>query len=550
MRPTTLLLLTLIIPQLAQAEVLADHAMVATSHKRATAVGIDILNHGGNAVDAAIAMNAVMGVVEPMSCGMGGDLYAIVYDAKTKKLYGLNASGRSPYAASIEYFEEQGLSEIPKAGPLSWSVPGCVDGWDQLRQRFGTLGWEALLTPAIDCAEKGVAPPETIAGFWHLAEPVLRKHPDSARTFLKDGRAPHLGETFVNPCVARSYREIVRGGRDAYYKGPIAQQIVAFSEKNGGLFSMRDFEDHSSTWVDPVSTDYRGVRVWEIPPPGQGIAVLQMLNLIEGFDVKSMGAGSADWLHLLVEAKRLAYADRAKYYTDPTFAKVPVAGLLSKDYAAARRKLIDPRHAAPHVPPGDVALGGDTIYLCVVDKDRNCVSLIQSNYNGFGSGVVPGDVGFALQNRGTLFALDRAHANRLEPHRRPFHTIIPAMVTKNDRPWFVFGVMGGDMQPQGHVQVLVNLLDFNMDVQAAGDQPRVEHLGSATPTGLAEKGIGTVEAEPGIPDAVVADLERRGHQIKRVKKNGGGYQGILIDPTTNQLHGASESRRDGDAKGY
>jgi gamma-glutamyltranspeptidase/glutathione hydrolase len=485
-----------------------------------------------------------------MSCGAGGDLYAIVWDAKSRKLYGLNASGRSPYAATIDYFEKQGLKEIPKFGPLSWSVPGAVDGWDQLRTRFGTMAWNELLGPAIECAEKGAEVPHTIAGFWKIAATRLSKNPDWAKTYLKDGRAPQEGESFVNPYVARTYREIVQGGRDAFYKGRIAREIVDFSEKNGGLFSMRDFADHTSTWVDPVSTTYRGVRVWEIPPPGQGISVLQMLNLIEPFDVKSMGAGSADWWQLFIEAKRLAYADRAKYYTDPEFAKVPVAALTSKEYAARRKGAIDLKKAAASVPPGDVALGGDTIYLCVVDKDRNCVSLIQSNYDGFGSGLVPGDLGFALQNRGTLFALDRKHANRLTPHRRPFHTIIPAMVTKDDRPWFVFGVMGGDMQPQGHVQVLVNMLDFGMNVQAAGDQPRLEHLLSATPTGIAEKGVGKVEAEPGIPDAVVDELKRRGQNVVRVKKNGGGYQGILLDWDKGVLRGASESRRDGEALGY
>ena len=532
------------------ADVVAEHGMVATSHKRAVAIGVEILKRGGNAVDAAIATNAAMGVVEPMSCGVGGDLYAIVWDAKTKKLYGLNASGRSPYAATIEYFEKQGLTEIPTIGPLSWSVPGAVDGWDQLRMKFGTMGWDQLLGPAIECAEQGVEVPQTIGGFWKAAEPKLSKHPDAAKTFLPGGRAPHVGEVFKNPYIGKTYREIVSGGRDAYYKGRIAKEIVEFSQKNGGLFAMRDFEEHTSTWVDPVSTTYRGVRVWEIPPPGQGIATLQMLNLIEPFDVRAMGPGSADWLQLFVEAKRLVYADRAKYYTDPTFAKVPVERLISKEYASARNGMIDLHHAAPSVPPGEVALGGDTIYLTVVDKDRNCVSLIQSNYMGFGSGLVPGDLGFALQDRGTLFALDRTHANHLEPHRRPFHTIIPAMVTRDDRPWFCFGVMGGDMQPQGHVQVLVNLLDFGMDIQAAGDQPRVEHVGSATPTGRPEKGVGTVEAEPGVRQEVVEELTRRGQNVVRVKKNGGGYQGILIDWDKGVLHGASESRRDGEARGY
>jgi len=531
-------------------DVVAEHGMVATSHKRAVEIGVEILKRGGNAIDAAIATNAAMGVVEPMSCGLGGDLYAIVWDAKTHKLYALNASGRSPYATSIDYFRKQGLREIPTTGPLSWSVPGAVDGWDQLRQKFGTMSWEQLLTPAVECAEQGVEVPKTIGGFFQKAEPELRQYPDSAKTYLvKDGDAPKVGDVFKNPRLAATYRQIIRGGRDAFYKGPIAQQIVDFSQKNGGLFSLRDFADHTSTWVDPVSTTYRGVRVWEIPPPGQGISVLQMLNLIEPFDVKSMGAGSADWFQLFVEAKRLAYADRAKYYTDPNFAKVPVDRLISKEYAAQRPK-IDLKHAAPSTPPGEIALGGDTIYLTVVDKDRNCVSLIQSNYAGFGSGMAPGDLGFVLQNRGCLFALDPAHANHLEPHRRPFHTIIPAMVTRDDRPWFCFGVMGGDMQPQGHVEVLVNMLDFGMNIQQAGDAPRVEHVGSATPTGRPELGVGTVQAEQSIPKEILDELRRRGQHVITVAKNAGGYQGILIDWDKGQLHGASESRRDGEALGY
>ncbi len=549
----TIVLLSLCLGQSAMAEsveTIAREGMVATSHPQAVQVGIDILKRGGNAIDAAIATNAAMGVVEPMSCGMGGDLYAIVYDAKTKKIYGLNASGRSPYGASIEFFKSKNLDFIPASGPLSWSVPGCVDGWDQLRQRFGTMGWDALLSPAAELAEKGFDVAPTIGGFWRGAEGLLQRHPESRRAFLNaQGRAPRAGDRMTNADLAASLRLVIAGGRDAYYKGPIARDIVTFSQVQGGLFSLKDFEDHTSIWVQPVSADYRGYNVWEIPPPGQGISALQMLNILEGYDLHSLGANTAGYLHLLIEAKRLAYADRARYYADPEFVKVPVDRLISKDYAAARRKLIQLDRAAPTMPPGEVALGGDTIYLCVVDKDRNCVSLIQSNFNGFGSGLVPANVGFALQNRGTLFALDPNHANALKPHRRPFHTIIPSLVTKNDRPYFVFGVMGGDMQPQGHVQVLVNLLDFSMNVQAAGDSPRVEHIGSATPTGHPERGVGTVQAEPGIPDAVVRDLEKRGHVITRIAKNGGGYQGILIDDA-NVLHGASESRRDGKAMGY
>jgi gamma-glutamyltranspeptidase/glutathione hydrolase len=492
-----------------------------------------------------------MGLMEPMSCGVGGDLYAIVWDAKSQKLYGLNASGRSPYRATREFFAAKGLREIPVTGPLSWSVPGCVDGWDQLARRFGTMPLARLLEPSIRYAEEGARVPPTIGGFWRAAERKLSRYPDSAKTYLPGGRAPRIGELFKNPRLAQTYRQIADGGRDAFYRGQIAKDIVAFSDASGGLLSLRDFEEHTSSWVEPVSTTYRGCEVWEIPPPSQGIAVLQMLNILEGYDLRAMGPASPDWWHLLIEVKKLAYADRAKYYADPQFAQVPTAVLISKPYAAQRRERIDMHDAAEDVQPGDAKLGqSDTIYLCVVDKDRNCVSLIQSNYSGFGSRMVPGDLGFVLQNRGTLFALDPDHANRLEPHKRPFHTIIPAIVTKDGKPYFVFGVMGGDMQPQGHVQVLVNLLDFGMDVYAAGAAPRVEHFYSATPTGRLAHGSGTVEAEPGVPEATVAELERRGHHVVRIRKNGGGYEGILIDPATNRLHGASEPRRDGVAEGY
>jgi gamma-glutamyltranspeptidase/glutathione hydrolase len=532
--------------------VLASNGMVATSHPLAAQVGLDILKRGGNAVDAAIAANAAMGLMEPMSCGIGGDLYAIVWDAKTQKLHGLNASGRSPYQATRALFADKRLREIPITGPLSWSVPGCVDGWEELQRRFGRLPMDQLLAPSIRYAEQGFPVPEVIAGYWRHAEAKLRQFPDAAKSFLSDNQAPRAGTLFKNPFLAASYREIARNGRDGFYKGRLAREIVAFSEKNGGLFTAKDFTDHTSTWVEPVSTNYRGYAVWEIPPPGQGIAVLQMLNILQGYDLKALGPASADYWHLMLEAKKLAYADRAVYYADPAFGKVPVERLISLAYAEDRRRRIDPGKAMRDVPAGDAKLGhGDTIYLCVVDKDRNCVSLIQSNYFGFGSGLVPGDLGFALQNRGTLFSLDDKHANRLEPHKRPFHTIIPALVTRDGRPWFVFGVMGGDMQPQGQVQVLCNLIDFGMNVQEAGEAPRIEHIGSATPTGLpGEPGGGTVIAERGIPEAVADALSRRGHQVLWTKTNSGGYQGILIDPKTNLLHGGSEARKDGCAVGY
>jgi gamma-glutamyltranspeptidase/glutathione hydrolase len=532
--------------------VLTPHGMVATSHPLAAQVGLDVLKNGGNAVDAAIATNAALGLMEPMSCGIGGDLFAIVWDAKTQKLYGLNASGRSPYRATREEFASRSLDEIPLTGPLSWSVPGCVDGWEELRKRFGSRPLADLLEPTIRYAEEGFPVTEVIAGYWSASQAKLRQWPDAARTFLTDNKAPRAGDVFKNPALARTLREIAKGGRDAFYKGRAAREVVAFSDKHGGLFSLKDLADHTSVWVDPVKTTYRKHEVWELPPPGQGIAVLQMLNVLEAYDLKKMGPRSPDWWHLFVEAKKLAYADRARHYADPEFAKVPVEGLISKPYADERRKLIDPERAARRYEAGDPKLGrGDTVYLCAVDKDRNCVSLIQSNYMGFGSGVVPGDVGFAVQNRGTLFALDAGHPNRLEPHKHPFHTIIPALVTREGKPWFVFGVMGGDMQPQGQVQVLVNLIDFGMNVQEAGEAPRAEHLGSPTPTGKpGSRTGGTVALEEGVPEAVAEELARRGHHVVRVRTNGGGYQGILIDPKTNVLHGGSEARKDGCAVGY
>ena len=528
----------------------APNGIVATSHPLAAQVGLDVLKNGGNAVDAAIATSAAMGLMEPMSCGIGGDLFAIVWDAKTQKLHGLNANGRAPAKASVAYFKNKGLDEIPTTGPLSWSVPGCVDGWDELRRKFGTKSFRDLLAPSIRYAEDGVPVPEVIAGYWKGAETAADD--DFKSVYLIDGKAPRMGELFKNPALAKTYRQIALGGRDAFYAGKIAESLVAFSEKKGGLLSAEDLAKHTSEWVDPVKTSYRGHDVYELPPPGQGIAALQMLNLLEPHDLKKLGPTSADYWHILIEAKKLAYADRAKYYTDPRFEKVPVRTLISKKYAAERWKLFDPMKARTEVPAGDAKLGlADTIYLTVVDKDRNCVSLIQSNYFGFGSKLAPPDLGFAIQNRGTLFALDESHANVLKRGKRPFHTIIPAMAMKDGKPWFTFGVMGGDMQPQGHVQVLVNLIDFGMNVQAAGEAPRVEHVGSATPTGKpAAVNGGTVNAEPGIPNDVVKELIRRGHDVKRVAVNGGGFQGILIDPKTGILHGGSEARKDGAAVGY
>ncbi len=540
-------------PKQSRSAVLARNGIVATSHPMAAQAGLDVLKAGGNAADAAIAANAMLGVVEPMSCGVGGDLFAIYWDAKTKKLYGLNASGRSPLALNRQVFADKELKSIPIEGPLAWSVPGCVSGWQELNQRFGSKKLKELLAPAINTAEEGYPVSEIIAGSWKNSEQTLQQWPDSAKTYLIDEkRAPKYGELFRLPNLATTYRKIASGGADAFYRGDIADRIVEFSQANGGYFAKEDFRKHKADWIEPVSTSYRGHKLWELPPNGQGIAALQILNLLEPYDVASMKPGSADYLHLFVEAKKLVFEDRAKYYADPDFARAPVEWLISKEYARERARLIHPKKAATDVKPGDAQLGhGDTVYLTVVDKDRNCCSLIQSIYYGFGSKVTPGDVGFVMQNRGALFSLEEDHHNRLEPGKRPFHTIIPAMVTKDEKPVFCYGVMGGDMQPQGHAQVLVNLLDFGMNVQEAGDQARVRHTGSSSPRSEpAEPKGGTVLVESGVSGRVVKELKSRGHQVERAKGSFGGYQGIWIDWEQGVLHGASEVRKDGAAVGY
>lgn len=539
-------------PHQSRTATVAKNGIVATSQPLAAEVGVNILRNGGNAADAAIATSAMMGLVEPMSCGIGGDIFVIYWDSKTQKLYGLNGCGRSPYSLNRDVFAKLNLKEIPSEGPLSWNVPGCVDGWETLRARFGTRSMSELLQPAIQYAGDGFAVTEIIANGWSASTRSLQKWPDSAATFLIEGRAPREGEIFRNPRLADSYSAIANGGSMAFYRGPIAQKIVEFSAANGGYLTMRDFEEHKSDWVAPVSTNYRGYDVWELPPNGQGIAALEILNLMEPHNVAAMKPGSADLIHLFIEAKKLAYADRAKFYADPDFNRLPTAELISKGYAAKRQKLIDLKRAATAVPAGDPKLaGGDTIYLTVVDKDRNCCSLIQSNFHSFGSQVTPGEVGFVMQNRGQLFALDENHLNRLEPHKRPFHTIIPAMVTKDGRPWLSFGVMGGDMQPQGHVQVLINMIDFGMNPQEAGDMARVRHNGSAEPTGEPEApGGGKVTVESGVTDEAIAELRNRGHKVERSRGDFGGYQAIQIDWEKGTLRGGTESRKDGAAVGY
>ncbi len=538
-------------PHQSRSMLTAKHGIVATSQPLAAQTGLDVLKAGGNAIDAAIAANAMLGLTEPNNCGIGGDLFVIYWDAKTQRLYGLNACGRSPYRLNRDVFAAQNLKEIPGKGVLCWSVPGCVDGWNELSKRFGTMPLAKLLAPSIEAAESGVAITEQIARDWQSQAKGLAPYADSVATYLPGGRAPEVGEIFKNPNLAKSYRTIAESGRDGFYKGDIARQVVEFSEQHGGYFSLNDFADHASTWIDPVSTNYRGYDVWELPPNGQGIAVLEILNILEGYDLQKLGRTSPEYLHRLIEAKKLAFADRARYYADPEFTRTPVAELISKSYAAKQRKRINPDKAAVDVPAGDPILEkGETIYLTVVDKDRNCCSFIQSNFAGFGSQVVPGKVGFALQNRGGQFNLNPGHPNTLEPHKRPFHTIIPGFVTKDGKPWFCFGVMGGDVQPQGHVQVLVNMIDFGMNPQSAGDAARIVHSGSQTPTGrpLNEKG-GHVIVESGIPDATIEAIAAKGHSISRGGYFG-GYQGILLDHKHGTLHGATESRSDGTVVGY
>jgi gamma-glutamyltranspeptidase/glutathione hydrolase len=539
-------------PYASRSTVMAPHGMVAASQPLAAEAGLHVLRSGGNAVDAAVAANAVLGVVEPQSCGIGGDLFAIVWHARSRKLYGLNASGHSPGDLSLDEFSRRGLDAIPSNGPLSWSVPGCVDGWHQLLRRFGTRPLAELLELAIDYARRGFPVSEIICAEWAGAEHILKQRPGSAKVYLPDGRAPGPGEIFRNPALARTYRALAEEGAEAFYAGSLARRLVAYSRKVGGFFSLADFAERRSEWVEPVGVSYRARQVWELPPNCQGIAVLQMLNILQGFELAALGHNTAPYLHLLIEAKKIVFEDRARYYADPDFARAPIDELPSKRRAEKQRALIDPRRAlrlplsgAPAIPGAD-----ETVYLCAVDKWRNAVSLIQSNYAGFGSFEVPPDLGFCIQNRGCSFALDPGHANVFAPRKRPFHTIIPGFVTEKGRPLLAFGVMGGDMQPQGHVQILCNLFDFGMSVQEAGDAARFRHIGSSDPTGGAGSGAGTVLLESRIPADVRAGLRRLGHRIDRAGGGFGGYQAILIDPATGMLHGATDPRKDGCAAGY
>jgi gamma-glutamyltranspeptidase / glutathione hydrolase len=539
-----------------RSEVVAQHGMVCTSQPLATQVGLDVLKAGGSAVDAAIAANAALALMEPVMCGIGGDLFAIVYDAKTKKLHGLNASGRSPRGLSYEQFRAElaklGTKTIPQRGILPISVPGAVDGWFELHKKFGKLPMSQLLTPTIRYGREGFPVSELIAYYWDVGVALLRNQPGGfAATFAPGGRAPAKGEIFKNPDLARTLSLLAEQGRDAFYRGEVAEKIDAFFRANGGWLRKADFETHTSTWVDPVSVNYRGYDVYELPPNGQGIAALQMLNILEGFDLRAMGFQSADAFHVMIEAKKLAFEDRAKFYADPEFSKIPLKGLLAKDYAAHRRALITMTKAAKTYDAGNPALqDGDTIYLTTADAEGNMVSLIQSNYLGFGSGIAVPGLGFGFQNRGEMFVFEQGHANVYAPGKRPFHTIIPAFIMKEGQPFMSFGVMGGAMQPQGHVQIIVNVVDFGMNVQEAGDAARWQHDGSTDYNVPKMAAGGFVNIESGVPWDTRAELKRRGHDIRTDLGGFGGYQAIRFDPKNRVYFGASESRKDGQAAGW
>ena len=530
--------------------VLATEAMAATSQPLATQAALEIMRKGGNAIDAAIAANALLGLVEPTGNGIGGDLYAIVWDAKTEKLYGLNASGRSPKSLNREWFIENGHSKIPSHGPLPVSVPGAVDGWFMLHDRFGKLPMAENLSPAINYAENGFPVSQLIAYYWNRSVPILKKWPGFTEQFTTEGKAPMEGEIWKNQNLADTLKKIAAGGRDAFYKGDIAKTISEYMQANGGFLSYDDLATHTSKWVEPVSSNYRGYDVWELPPNSQGIAALQILNMVEQFDVASMGHDSAEFIHLFTEAKKIAFEDRAKFYADDDFNKIPVEELISKKYAKQRAKLINLHKAGTEFKSGDVKLErGDTIYLTTADSEGNMVSLIQSNYRGMGSGMTPPNLGFILQDRGELFSLEEGHFNSFEGGKRPFQTIIPAFITKDSQPWMSFGLMGGAMQPQGHAQIVINMIDFGMDIQAAGDAPRIHHTGSSQPTGEKMLDGGILNLETGYPYKTIRQLMRMGHKIQFANGPYGGYQAIM--KAKNGVYwGATESRKDGYAAGY
>ena len=532
-----------------RSEVIAQNGMVATSHPLASQIGIDILKEGGNAIDAAIAANAALGLMEPTGNGIGGDLFAIVWIEKEKKLYGLNASGRSPEDLTLKYFIENNFTSIPAYGPLPVSVPGCVDGWFELHNKFGKIKMRDILSPTIKYAEDGFPVTELVSYYMKNASDNFQDYPNFKETYFIDDSTPEKGQVFKNPDLANTLRTIVKNGKKGFYEGEIAQTIANFVQDQGGFLSYDDLKNHKSEWIEPVSTNYRGYDVWELPPNGQGIAALQILNLLEGYDIRSMGFGTADYIHHFVEAKKIAFADRAKYYADMDFNEIPVDYLISKEYADIRRKEINSDNSASTVLPGDIE-NGDTIYLTTADSEGNMVSLIQSNYRGMGSGMVPNDLGFMLQDRGELFSLDENHFNVYAPKKRPFHTIIPAFITKDGNPLISFGLMGGAMQPQGHAQIVINIIDFDMNLQEAGDAPRIRHQSNQQPTGGEMTDGGEVALEKGFNYKQIRELMKKGHKVIYDLGSFGGYQAIMIDYINKVYYGASESRKDGSAIGY
>lgn len=532
-----------------RSEVIAANGMVCTSHPLASQVGLEILKNGGNAIDAAIATNAALGLMEPTGCGIGGDLFAIVWDAKSQKLYGLNASGRSAGALSLDWFLDNGYKKIPAYGPLPVTVPGCVDGWFELHERFGSQDMQTILSPAIRYAENGFPVTELIGYYLERSVNFFgERYPNVKDIWAPDGQTPKKGEIFKNPFLANTYRKIAAGGRDVFYKGEIATTITDFLQEQGGFLKKEDFVSHQSEWVEPVSVNYRGLDVWELPPNGQGIAALQMLNIIEQFDFTKIPFGSPQHIHIVTEAKKLAFEDRAKFYADPDFVKIPLDTLLSKSYAKQRAAQISLERAGRYTH-GTISKG-ETIYLTVADKEGNMISLIQSNYRGMGSGMAPPELGFMLQDRGELFSLKKGDANEFKPRKRPFHTIIPSFVTENGKPLISFGVMGGDFQPQGHVQIIMNLVDFEMGLQEAGDAPRFDHTGSSSPTGKASDGKGKIRMESGFNYKTIRALMQKGHEVGFANGVFGGYQAIKCDHLNKVYIGASESRKDGQSAGY
>jgi gamma-glutamyltranspeptidase/glutathione hydrolase len=524
--------------KLGRSPVLATRGMVATSQPLAAAAGLRVLQEGGNAIDAAIATAAVLNVVEPMMAGIGGDLFALVYDVDSQKLYGLNATGRAGALASAQKLRERGLERIPYDDILAVTVPGALDGWELLQSRFGSRPLAELLDPAIFYAESGFPVSEIIATDWELSVPKLARHPDSASTYLVDGRAPRHGEIFKSPDLGRTFRLIAEKGPDVFYRGELARRIVDFVQAEGGLLTAEDLANHHGDWVEPISTTYRGATVYQIPPNSQGFVALEMLNILEGFDLAKLGHNSAEYFHRMIEAKKLAFADRDRYLADPEKARVPLEKLISKEYAAERRRLVDSERAAIEVAPGLID-STETVYLTVVDEKRNVVSFIYSVFDDFGSGrVVPG-TGIALQNRGAGFSLESGHPNEMAPGKRALHTNMPGMVFKNGKPWISYGVMGGDMQPQGHAQVLSNIIDFGMNVQQAGEAPRFRHFSE-----------GAVAFESGVDIDVLQALIQKGHRPMIRMAVYGGYQAIEIDWENGVLIGGSDPRKDGCALGY